>query len=78
MVLTTAIGGSRSVRDPARLRAPSHQGRRCVSYFVSRKLGLAPTTNGRGVPPHVHAVVGYQRALELCEVLGIDPVEIGL
>jgi hypothetical protein len=45
---------------------------------VSRKLGLAPTTNGRGVPPHVHAVVGYQRALELCEVLGIDPVEIGL
>jgi hypothetical protein len=43
---------------------------------VRRQLGLITTYDGRG--RRVQQTIGRERALEIAEVLGVDPVDVGL
>ena len=48
------------------------------SARVSRQLGIAFDRNGHGSPIRNRGMMSYERALEICEALGIDPVDVGL
>jgi len=47
-------------------------------YRVQRQLGIRPGSNGHGYPARERETMSYERALEICEALGIDPVDVDL
>jgi len=48
------------------------------SARVSRQLGITFDRNGHGSPIRNRGTMSYERAIEICEALGIDPVDVDL
>jgi len=44
---------------------------------VARQLGILPNIDGTG-RSYTRETTSYERALEICEALGIDPVDVDL
>ena len=48
------------------------------SSRVGRQLGLLQSCDGRTRQPYIRETTTYERALEICAALGIDPVDVDL
>jgi len=48
------------------------------SMRVARQLGLLQSHDGRSRQPYIRETTSYERAVEICLALNIDPADVGL